>query len=111
MHQTKLNGEILETVDETKLLGTTITSDLKRNKNTSHIFKKAYARMWIIRRLKMLGASRSRLIDVLQTQVLLCVAACRPSLGLFPYLPGKDRLGESPENWPEDHLGKIIYYF
>ena len=34
----KLNGEILETVDETKLLGTVITSDLKWDKKyKSHL--------------------------------------------------------------------------
>ena len=34
------------------------------------IIKKAYGRMWIVRRLKAPGATRARLIDVLQKQVL-----------------------------------------
>ena len=36
----KLNNEILETIEETKLLGTIITNDLKWEKNTDHLVKK-----------------------------------------------------------------------
>ena len=65
----KLNGEILETVDETKLLGTVITSDLKWDKNTSHICKKAYARMEIIRKLLKFDAPQADLPQVFQVLV------------------------------------------
>ena len=41
----KLKGEKLEVVDETKLLGTIITKDLKWNKNTQMIVKNANAKM------------------------------------------------------------------
>ena len=37
-----LEGEILETVSETKLLGLIVTSDLKWHKNTEMLVKKAY---------------------------------------------------------------------
>ena len=65
----KLNGEILETVDETKLLGTVITSDLKWDKNTSHICKKAYARMEIIRKLLKFNAPEAYLLHVYITYI------------------------------------------
>ena len=37
----KINNELLETVEETKLLGTIITSDLTWDKNTKNIVKKS----------------------------------------------------------------------
>ena len=48
----KINNQILETVKETRLLGTVITSDLKWDRNTNDIVKRAYTRMDIIRKLK-----------------------------------------------------------
>ena len=43
-----LGDKLLETVSETKLLGTIITLDLKWTKNSEMLVKKAYARMRII---------------------------------------------------------------
>ena len=63
-------SENIEVVEEMKIVGFILRSDLKTVSNTRYIIKKAYSRMWIIRRLKALGASRHRLIDVLQKQVL-----------------------------------------
>ena len=48
---------------ETKLLGTYITNDLKWDKNTEYIVKKANTRIWTLRRLKALGASIPTLMD------------------------------------------------
>ena len=64
------SNENLEFVEEMKIVGFILRSDLKTVSNTKYILKKAYSRLWIIRRLKALGASRRRLIDVLQKQVL-----------------------------------------
>ena len=60
----KLDGEQLELVEQMKLLGVIITSDLKWHENTNHIVKKASRKMWILRRLRNLGASRSTLLNV-----------------------------------------------
>ena len=60
----------LEVVEELKLVGFMFRSDLKTCSNTSYIIKKAYKRMWIVRRLKSLGASTNQLLDVLNKQVL-----------------------------------------
>ena len=63
-------GVNLEVVDELKLVGYMFRSDLKTCSNTSYIIKKAYKRMWIVRRLKNLGAPTHQLLDVLNKQVL-----------------------------------------
>ena len=63
-------GENLEVVQELKLVGYMLRSDLKTCSNTAYIIKKAYKRMWIVRRLKSLGASTEQLLDVLNKQVL-----------------------------------------
>ena len=47
-----------------KLLGVIIQSNLKWNKNTDDICKWAFSRMWMIRRLKALGANNNDQIDV-----------------------------------------------
>ena len=45
-------------------------SDMRTCSNTEYLVKKAFKRMWLIRRLKSLKANKGRLIDVLQKQVL-----------------------------------------
>ena len=73
----KLNEEIVETVTETKLLGTIFTSDLKWKKNTNSIVKKAYARMELVRKLSGFGAPISDLKTVYMAFVRShCEASC-----------------------------------
>ena len=69
----------IELVEEMKIVGYMLRSDLKTISNTKYILKKAYSRLWIIRRLKALGASRQRLIDVLQKQVLSALQVAVPA--------------------------------
>ena len=59
-----IDGVLLEVVKEMKLLGAIITSDLKWHRNTENITKKAYQRLWILKRLKQMGASTESMIDV-----------------------------------------------
>ena len=63
------NTEVLEVVEEFKLLGVKIQSDLKWQENTNFICKKAYERVWMIRRLKSLGANTTEMLDVYEKQV------------------------------------------
>ena len=63
-----INKNKLEVVEELKLIGVQITNDLKWNLNTKNITTKAYTRLWIIRRLKLLGANNSELVDCLVKQ-------------------------------------------
>ena len=62
-----------------KIVGFQLRSDLKTISNTRYMIKKAYSRMWILRRLKALGAKRHRLIDVLQKQVLIVLTLGVPA--------------------------------
>ena len=64
-----LGGTDIELVEETKLLGLVITSDLKFNKNTEYIVKRAFKRIWMLKRLKNHGASDDQLIDVYVKQI------------------------------------------
>ena len=59
-----LGGKLIDTIDETKLLGTIITSDLKWAKNSDMLVKKAYARMRMIQKLKSFGVSREDLVHI-----------------------------------------------
>ena len=68
-----LDNELLEVVEEIKLLGVKISSDLKWDSNTKYITAKAYSRLWMLRILKLLGASHTELVDcfVKQTRSVL----------------------------------------
>ena len=63
------SGVNLQLVESCKLLGVIIQSNLKWNENTDFICKRAFDRMWMIRRLKALGANNNELIDVYNKQV------------------------------------------
>ena len=54
----------IETTEEMKLLGLVIRNDLSWRSNTEHMIKRAYRRLWIVKRLILNGASRGDLIDV-----------------------------------------------
>ena len=60
----QLNNETIDTVSETKLLGTILTSDLRWDKNTQNIVKKAYCRMELLRKLSSFGAPKGDLKTV-----------------------------------------------
>ena len=57
-----MNETLLECVNEVKLLGVIITSDLSWSTNTSFLVKKAYARMQILRKLYSFNVSLKDLI-------------------------------------------------
>jgi hypothetical protein len=46
-----------------------IRSDLKWYDNTDHVCKRGYAKLWLLRQLRSLGADREELLDVYQKQV------------------------------------------
>ena len=54
----------LEVVKETKLLGIILTNDLKWAANTDYICKKAYGKMWTLRRMKILDVDPLVILDV-----------------------------------------------
>ena len=59
----------LETSEEMKLLGLTISSDLSWKSNTSDMVQRAYKKLWIIKRLKKQGANLSDLVDIYIKQI------------------------------------------
>ena len=56
----KLSNKELDLVEKTKLLGIMISSDLSWEENTNYIVQRCNKRIWILRRLKRLGARRSQ---------------------------------------------------
>ena len=65
-------------VDQVKLLGLTIRSDLNWKTNTKRMCQKGFSRMWILRRLESLGASRCDLLDTYRHQILSIMEYAAP---------------------------------
>ena len=70
-------GKDLDVVNEIKLLGLTIRSDMKWTSNTHNMIIKASKKLWILRRLKRFGAKVIDLVEVYtkQTRCILELAA------------------------------------
>ena len=64
-----VGGFKLETVEEMKLLGLVVRSDLKWTSNTEAITSKGYKKLWMLRRLKTLGANQEDLLNVYTKQI------------------------------------------
>ena len=62
------SGDNLEVVEEMKILGVIVSSDMTWHKNTRYICGKGYSRLWMLRNLKRLGASCQELVDVFYKQ-------------------------------------------
>ena len=67
MPNLEVEGKEIEVVEEMRILGLIVRTDLKWSSNTEHIMEKAYSRLWILRRLKCLGADQPKLLDVYNT--------------------------------------------
>ena len=61
-----INGfnDDLKVINETKLLGIILTNDLRWSANTEYTCTKAYKKMWILRRMKVLDVDPSIICDV-----------------------------------------------
>ena len=64
------DGQEIEVVEEHKILGNIIRSDMKTISNTEYICKRAYKKIWLLRRLNSMGCPVPELLDVLQQQVI-----------------------------------------
>ena len=80
----EFNKMELEVVEEVKLLGVIISSDLSWGPNTDYMVQKANRKLWYLRRLSKLGASTEDLLEVYTKQVRchleFAVAVWHPSL-------------------------------
>ena len=74
-----LDEQELELVEEIKLLGLTIRSDMKWVSNTENMVKKANKRLWLLRRLKNLGAYNEQLVDVYTKQIRCILELVAPA--------------------------------
>ena len=54
--QIEIDNTLIDVVEESKLLGIHITQDLKWQKHIDNITKRAFSRIWIVKRLSELGA-------------------------------------------------------
>ena len=72
------NGDQLQVVDEIRLLGVQVRSDLSWSSNTTGMCQTAYSRLRMLRRLKPLGASENELLDVYEKQIRCMVEFCTP---------------------------------
>ena len=66
-------GSHIKTVEEMKILGLVVRSDLSWKSNPKMLTKKAFSRLWMIKRLKLNGANAEDLLDVYLKQVRLQV--------------------------------------
>ena len=64
-----LDNEEIKLVEEMKVLGIVLSSDMKWNANTNKIIATAFKRLWMLRRLKSLGTELPELIDVYIQQI------------------------------------------
>ena len=64
-----VDGEVIETVEETKLLGTHITSDLNWNRNTQSIVKAANKKMIFLHKASKFTRNRNDLKRIYMLQV------------------------------------------
>ena len=71
-------------MEEFKLLGIVFQSNLRWQANTDSMCQKAYSRLWMLRRLKKLGAEKTEMLDVYYKQVMcvleMAVAVWEPGL-------------------------------
>ena len=68
--QVKLSdSKFIELVEETKLLGIMIQSDMNWKSNTKSLLTKGFKRIWMLRNLKRYGATDQHLVEVYIQQV------------------------------------------
>ena len=74
----KLKGARIDVVEQTKLLGLIISSNLSWSANTEYIVEQCSKKTWVLRRLKYLGATREDLLDVYCKQIRIIVEFAVP---------------------------------
>jgi hypothetical protein len=64
-----IDGNEIELVEETKLLGVIVSSNLSCSSNVDYIIKRCNSKLWILRRLKKLGADNEDLKEIYISQI------------------------------------------
>ena len=73
MPSLKIDDKELDVVESFKLLGTIVTSDLKWKAITKYMINRGYKKLWVLRRLKKLGANHDELKLIYQQHVICVV--------------------------------------
>ena len=79
MPEVTIDNHELEVVDEIRLLGLILRSDMRWISNTNNMIAKANKRLWILRRLKNLGANQIDLVDVYIKQIRCVLELAAPA--------------------------------
>ena len=69
MPEFEVNQSRIDLVEQVKLLGVVISSNLSWSANTDSIVERCNRKTWMLRRLKKLGASQEDLLDVYLKQI------------------------------------------
>ena len=69
MPEMVLENKRIELVEQVKLLGVVLSSNLSWSANTDYIVERCYKKMWVLRRLKRLGASHTDLLEFYSKQI------------------------------------------
>ena len=72
----KIKESPIAQVHEAKVVGVWLTSNMKWEKNTTELAKKAYARMGILTKLKYVGVSTEDLLDIFVLQIRSILEYC-----------------------------------
>ena len=64
-----VEGQMLQVVEEVKLLGVMIRSDLSWSSHCQQICQKGFSRLWMLKRLKPYGATTQELMEIYRTQI------------------------------------------
>ena len=84
MPQLTIDGNtLLQVVEEFRLLGLVFKSNLSWQSNTDQMCQKGFARLWMLRRLKKLGATQTEMLDVYYKQI-----RCMLELAVAVWTPG-----------------------
>ena len=57
------DGQNLEVLEDTKLLGIQLSTDLRWSSNTQTVYGKAMSKMWLLRRMKLLKLEPFIILD------------------------------------------------
>ena len=66
---TGVRVQMLQVVEEVKLLGVMIRSDLSWSSHCQQICQKGFSRLWMLKRLKPYGATTQELMEIYRTQI------------------------------------------
>ena len=69
MPEFQIENTRIELVEQTRLLGVVLTSNLSWSANTDSIVERCQKKMWTLRRLKKLGANKDDLIEIYIKQI------------------------------------------